>query len=138
MPIVIGPCSRAMARFGLCATVLFFFMAGLLCTLSAHPLGAYRIPPGDRPSHSISVTRFQAEPRPQGAVCDMVTNSLRHATSVLSCKFIELVFARQIPPGNARANSRDEFRWFLWGGLWSAASASAGVFASCPIRPIIG
>jgi hypothetical protein len=37
--------------------VLFFFMAGSpFCTSSAYPLGAYRIPLADRPSHSISVT----------------------------------------------------------------------------------
>jgi hypothetical protein len=42
MPIVIGPCFWAVARFGLCLTLLFFFMAGLLCTSIgslSHPVG---------------------------------------------------------------------------------------------------
>jgi hypothetical protein len=33
-----------------------FFMPVSFCTSSAFPLGAYRIPSGDRPSHSISET----------------------------------------------------------------------------------
>src|SRR5713101_6623290 len=44
MPIVIGPSFRAVARFGLCCTVLFFFMAGLLLHFECASLGAYRIP----------------------------------------------------------------------------------------------
>lgn len=56
MPIVIDRL-RGLFRFELFGQVLFFFMAGSpFCTLSAYPLGAYRIPLGDRPSHSISVT----------------------------------------------------------------------------------
>src|SRR2546421_3483575 len=56
MPIVIGPCLRADARFGLCATVLFFFMAGLLLHFECVSIGSLSHPAGDRPSHSISVS----------------------------------------------------------------------------------
>jgi len=60
---------------------------------------------GDLDSESKINSSLDARP---GAAC---------VASVLSSKFIELVFAHQILQGNARVNSRGEFRWFLWRGL---------------------
>jgi hypothetical protein len=55
MPIVIGSGVATAARFGLCLTILFFFMAGFLLHFECLSIGSISHPAGGRPSHPISV-----------------------------------------------------------------------------------
>src|ERR1700687_139979 len=83
MPIVICPALRAAARFGLCLTVLFFFMAGLLLHFECVSIGSLSHPAGSRPSHSISVRNgvslrhFDTGPGGRAGLADALFQALR-------------------------------------------------------------
>src|ERR1019366_5537971 len=71
MPIVSRPRTVGTLPVSSCfrfSPLVCFFKAGLLLHLECVSIGKLiAIPPGDRPSHSISVATVLSEPRPQGS-----------------------------------------------------------------------
>src|SRR6266852_9620339 len=64
MPIVIGPSLQAAARFGLCRTVLFFFLAGLLLHFECVSIGSLSHPAGRSAlSFHLGIERFARRER---------------------------------------------------------------------------